>query len=197
MIRRPPRSPLFPYTTLFRSGDADAVLPDRDDRGDHADAQAGRLERVALLDVRLEVTGVARRIDLQPRSARVAGVRQRVAQGRAFGAVARLVDVLFAEHADERTAAHEVAEVALFVGEGDHVDAQPGGGFVLSERARRLERVDHAERAVEPAGMVLRLDVRASEHLAASRAREADHVGNAVDHRLESRALHAFDEPLT
>src|SRR5260370_18558680 len=25
MIRRPPRSTLFPYTTLFRSGDADSV----------------------------------------------------------------------------------------------------------------------------------------------------------------------------
>src|SRR3712207_8234537 len=27
MIRRPPRSTLFPYTTLFRSGEADASLP--------------------------------------------------------------------------------------------------------------------------------------------------------------------------
>src|SRR3712207_6979312 len=26
MIRRPPRSTLFPYTTLFRSGDADGVI---------------------------------------------------------------------------------------------------------------------------------------------------------------------------
>src|SRR3712207_7038923 len=30
MIRRPPRSTLFPYTTLFRSGDG----PDRQPRGD-------------------------------------------------------------------------------------------------------------------------------------------------------------------
>src|SRR3712207_8980996 len=28
MIRRPPRSTLFPYTTLFRSGDRHAVLGD-------------------------------------------------------------------------------------------------------------------------------------------------------------------------
>src|SRR3712207_7373982 len=27
MIRRPPRSPLFPYTTLFRSADAAAMRP--------------------------------------------------------------------------------------------------------------------------------------------------------------------------
>src|SRR2546429_225373 len=32
MIRRPPRSTLFPYTTLFRSRDV-AVVPTRDDRG--------------------------------------------------------------------------------------------------------------------------------------------------------------------
>src|SRR5689334_24824693 len=37
MIRRPPRSTLFPYTTLFRSGPARAV-------GEHADGPA-RLQR--------------------------------------------------------------------------------------------------------------------------------------------------------
>src|SRR2546426_5990038 len=30
MIRRPPRSTLFPYTTLFRSRDSGALLPRRD-----------------------------------------------------------------------------------------------------------------------------------------------------------------------
>src|ERR1035438_5808688 len=37
MIRRPPRSTLFPYTTLFRSGDVDAAavgLPARDAAGE-------------------------------------------------------------------------------------------------------------------------------------------------------------------
>src|SRR3712207_8907685 len=38
MIRRPPRSTLFPYTTLFRS----AVLPERDGR---PDARVGRGQR--------------------------------------------------------------------------------------------------------------------------------------------------------
>src|SRR3712207_8724435 len=32
MIRRPPRSTLFPYTTLFRSG-VDALRPRREDKG--------------------------------------------------------------------------------------------------------------------------------------------------------------------
>src|SRR3712207_7028908 len=39
MTRRPPRSPLFPYTTLFRSAGQDA-----DDRGDHADGGDGERE---------------------------------------------------------------------------------------------------------------------------------------------------------
>src|SRR3712207_7696085 len=40
MIRRPPRSTLFPYTTLFRSGDR------RHERGDRI-TEAGTLERGA------------------------------------------------------------------------------------------------------------------------------------------------------
>src|SRR5215475_15022482 len=40
MIRRPPRSTLFPYTTLFRSGEADAH---RDRRRIHAGVGARRL----------------------------------------------------------------------------------------------------------------------------------------------------------
>src|SRR3712207_7429751 len=38
MIRRPPRSTLFPYTTLFRSGRPDA---DRDRRGARQDGRPG------------------------------------------------------------------------------------------------------------------------------------------------------------
>src|SRR3712207_8988180 len=37
MIRRPPRSTLFPYTTLFRSG-----VPGHEGRGDLAGEQGGR-----------------------------------------------------------------------------------------------------------------------------------------------------------
>src|SRR3712207_6855697 len=38
MIRRPPRSTLFPYTTLFRSG-TDHVLDRRNRRGEHRHVQ--------------------------------------------------------------------------------------------------------------------------------------------------------------
>src|SRR3712207_8747640 len=48
MIRRPPRSPLFPYTTLFRSGDDLAGGVDR--HGDGAAATGGGPVGLALPD---------------------------------------------------------------------------------------------------------------------------------------------------
>src|SRR2546430_6025706 len=58
MIRRPPRSTLFPYTTLFRSPVADAGGADRGAvAGDHAAAGHGR-------DLRGDVSLVAHDPDL-------------------------------------------------------------------------------------------------------------------------------------
>src|SRR5712692_2776118 len=131
--------------------------------------------------MRLKVPGVAPGIDGEARAAGIAGLRQRVAHGHAAGAVARLVEVLLGEQADERPAAHEVEEVPFLVAEGGHVDAEPGHCRVCRERSRRLARVDDAERAVEPAGMVLRLDVRAGEHFSPGRAAKTQYVADAVD----------------
>src|SRR5262245_64319635 len=43
MIRRPPRSTLFPYTTLFRSGGISPDLPRRRPRGRRLDRGGARL----------------------------------------------------------------------------------------------------------------------------------------------------------
>src|SRR3712207_8837792 len=48
MIRRPPRSTLFPYTTLFRSDDRAELRPEQ--RTGRADVEAGRVGAV-LADV--------------------------------------------------------------------------------------------------------------------------------------------------
>src|SRR2546430_9972387 len=46
MIRRPPRSTLFPYTTLFRSGDSeDAGGDDDDDEEDEDERQIGKMTK--------------------------------------------------------------------------------------------------------------------------------------------------------
>src|SRR3712207_6976846 len=58
MIRRPPRSTLFPYTTLFRSGDGPAHgrVPDEPGRA----AVAGRGVQAALQPLRLPGPGTRR-----------------------------------------------------------------------------------------------------------------------------------------
>src|SRR5688572_32710139 len=47
MIRRPPRSTLFPYTTLFRSGGLPARAHGRDPRGRYRRGHPARRERLA------------------------------------------------------------------------------------------------------------------------------------------------------
>src|SRR2546430_12831986 len=53
MIRRPPRSTLFPYTTLFRSGQFAALLVDPRERDDLGRVQDGRVEPVDRKSTRL------------------------------------------------------------------------------------------------------------------------------------------------
>src|SRR5258707_4631151 len=49
MIRRPPRSTLFPYTTLFRSGDDEVDALDAGRPGGHQRSLASRRTRARLL----------------------------------------------------------------------------------------------------------------------------------------------------
>ena len=47
--------------------------------------------------------------------------------------------------------------------------------------ARGLERIDDAERSIEPAGMVLAFEMRAREQLWAGLRAGAEHIADAVD----------------
>src|SRR5256885_7369290 len=60
MIRRPPRSTLFPYTTLFRSIDAEAIEQQRHRKPDRAAAgdEYGRLARFIRGDAHARQTSV-------------------------------------------------------------------------------------------------------------------------------------------
>src|SRR3712207_8634514 len=83
MIRRPPRSTLFPYTTLFRSGRAAgpvALVGDRLDR-----VSVGPLPRAAVdrpLDVVLGHRGVAGLLHREPQRGVGVRVAATVARGR-------------------------------------------------------------------------------------------------------------------
>src|SRR5690348_18017289 len=53
MIRRPPRSTLFPYTTLFRSAVAETLRAELGDRGEVRGHEAVDRQRLQLRDRRL------------------------------------------------------------------------------------------------------------------------------------------------
>src|SRR3989475_13264428 len=57
MIRRPPRSTLFPYTTLFRSGLPRSAVPDDDLAGAVLAFRSGPLEGVVVGGVVLDMNG--------------------------------------------------------------------------------------------------------------------------------------------
>src|SRR3712207_7077381 len=65
MIRRPPRSTLFPYTTLFRSGGNRAGLDDRNARPgeQHRDVQAESAVQEVIFSPRRRVGGSELGID--------------------------------------------------------------------------------------------------------------------------------------
>src|SRR5256885_17054386 len=55
MIRRPPRSTLFPYTTLFRSPRVGVLVPDHEADGDLQRHREGHPALLTLVDVVLEL----------------------------------------------------------------------------------------------------------------------------------------------
>ena len=63
------------------------------------------------------------------------------------------------------------------------------------KRARDLEAVDHAERAVEPAGVVLRLRVRSDAAACGPARGPAEHVADPVDRGFQSRFRKLLGEP--
>src|SRR5262249_11285403 len=111
----------------------------------------------------------------------VARRRQRFAHRRAAGAVTRIVDVGLGDATDERAAPEEAPEMPLLVAERDDVDAGIAGRPVLSQRACGFERINDAERTIEPAGVVLAFEMRAREDLAALGAAPPEYIADAVD----------------
>ena len=72
-----------------------------DDRGDDAEAQVMIFQVGALLDMRLQIAAIARRIDVLPRPAGKSGLAQRVAQRHAGFAVGTGVDLRLGQYAAE------------------------------------------------------------------------------------------------
>jgi hypothetical protein len=87
--------------------------------------------------------------------------------------------------------------MAFLVAPGRDVDAHVAHFRVVAERPRRLEPVDDAERAIEPAGVVLAFDMRAGQQARPAGAAVADHGADAVDARVQPGLLEPVAEPMT
>src|SRR3712207_3194467 len=116
MIRRPPRSTLFPYTTLFRSLDVAEVLRHRQAGQRDAHARPGRLVHLAEDEHRL--VDDARLLHLEPEVVALARALTHAAERRqAAVLLGEVVDELLDEHRlADAGAAEEPDLAALGVG---------------------------------------------------------------------------------
>src|SRR6516225_1422177 len=181
---------------VLLAGHQDPVVPDADDRFDHADAQPGRVERVALLDMRFEIAGVTPGLDLLARPPGKSGALQGLAQRRAVVAPSDPIDLLLGKHAGKRMAAEKALVMAFLVGPGGDIDAEPGAARFSGKSARQLEPVDHPERAVEPTAIGLGLAVRADQQPPPRRGIAAEHIADAVDDRVEPGFAQPLGQPI-
>ena len=77
--------------------------------------------------------------------------------------------------------------MAFLVAPRGDLDSAVDAGIGV-EHARGFERIDDAERAVEPAGMVLAFEMRAGQQLRPGLGAGAEHIADAVDRRPSSPA---------
>src|ERR1700722_16129694 len=131
-----------------------------------------------------EIADVALGIEPLARPSGVAGPLERGAQRYAV-ATLRGVDLVAGQRVDERATAQHVAVMALLVGPGNRLDPEPRQRIVAAQGPRRFQRIDDAERAVEPAAMRLGLAVRADQQASVGAWVAADHVADAVDDGVE------------
>ena len=109
--------------------------------------------------------------------------------------VSRAIDFLFGEIADERPAAEKISKMPLLIGPGGDFDREIRTTGILVESACNFEPIDDAERAIEPARMVLRLRMRADQQPRTWFSRPGENIADAVDRRVKTGRRQLLDEP--
>ena len=165
---------------ILLAGKHDPVLPDADDGRDDADLECAAFERLALLDMGLDISAMASAFDVDACPAGESSLAQRIAHGLAAAAVARRIDIRLRDTADIGPAAEEAAEMSFLVAPGCDFDSAAGIGIGIDDPGR-FERVDDAERPIEPAGIVLAFEMRSRQQFRSRLGTGAEHVANAVD----------------
>ena len=121
---------------ILLTDEIDLVLPDADDGGDDADRKATAFERVALLDMRFQISDVPARLGGNARSSCEPHVGECVPHGAAAGAVACGINVGLGHLPDIGARTEEVSKVSFLVAPGGNFDrAFERGGSALSTRA--------------------------------------------------------------
>ena len=181
---------------VLLAGEDQLVLPDRDDGGDVADLQIRGDQRVALLDMRLEETLVPPFLVAHARFTCEPDLLQRLAQRLAVIAVGGGVDLALFKDAEEGFRAEERTVMALLVTQGNDIDAAIGEAAVIGNGASGFQPVDHAERTVEPAGMVLALQMRPGKEFRPRRLAPPEDRADPVYARIEPGLAHAAGKPV-
>ncbi len=131
---------------------------------------------------------VAAVLEPDARLALEAGRLQRLAQRRSVVAVLARIDVGLAQFADQAATADEVAPVAFLVAIGTDVDRQ--------SRARQRQRRHDTENAIQPAAVVLRLQMAARQDVRPRPAMPPEDIADPVDRRVEARGLQLAHQPV-
>src|SRR5439155_4163845 len=136
--------------------------PDTNDGGDDADLETTAFERIALLDMRLEISDMPPAFSFRPGPAAKAHVAQGLPHGSAAVTVACGVDVRLGHAADVRPAAKETAEMSFLVAPCRNFDGAVCVRIRIDD-AGGFERIHDAKRPIEPAREILTFEMR-SEH---------------------------------
>src|SRR4051794_19047117 len=152
-------------------------------------------QRLALLDMGLEVADVATRLRLAAGAAGKPDTLQSLAHAAVCVAIARGIDLGLAQGPDIRAAAEEAAKMAFLVAPGGDFDSALGGGIWI-EHAGGFQRVDDPERPIEPASIVLALQVRAREQFWPGLGAGAEHISDAVDFGCKAGVRQLLRQPL-
>jgi hypothetical protein len=127
---------------ILLSHKTDPVLPGSDDGRYDANRKASAFKRVALLDMRLQISDVPPRFSRYARAAGKTRFKQGLAQGATTGAVARGVDFRFGHAADVGSAAEHMAEMSFLITPGSDFDGASPGRLGIDD-AGRFECIDN------------------------------------------------------
>ncbi len=170
-------------------------MPDPDDGGDDADCETPAYERLALLDMCLQISDMPPAFCRRARPASQTHIAQGVPHGPAAAAVARRVDVRVGYTANIGSAAQEMAEMSFLIAPCSDFDSAFCARIGI-DHAGGFKGIDDAKRPIEPARVILAFKVRPGQQFCSGFCAGAEHVADAVDRSGEPGFRKLLGQPL-